>query len=184
MHEFYPASKSSPRLHLDECIHPDACMLLKAAGHDVTHTNDLGLNGATDQEQLAHCDREGRVLVTFDQLMPQHQLEWSPGTPVLLLKNTRRKRMSPQETADEVFAAMDEVSLALEPLRSVSEEETRRKLNRRLKNRRRKKHRRERERVAREKRESSPATEESLMDNSARWTLQNRSRSFAPCRFR
>jgi hypothetical protein len=54
------------RFHLDESVTTAVAVGLRLRGIDVTTTNDAGLLGATDPEQLAHALAEGRVLVTHD----------------------------------------------------------------------------------------------------------------------
>jgi predicted nuclease of predicted toxin-antitoxin system len=40
--------------------------LLRAAGHDCTHVNELGLGGQPDEQIMATADRENRILVSAD----------------------------------------------------------------------------------------------------------------------
>ena len=54
------------RFHLDEnCSHAIADGL-RRRGIDVTTTPELGLLGATDEEQLAHARAELRVIFSYD----------------------------------------------------------------------------------------------------------------------
>jgi predicted nuclease of predicted toxin-antitoxin system len=55
------------RLHLDEHIDPAVASGLRRRGFDVTTTVEVGLEGATDEEQLAFARDDGRVLVTSDR---------------------------------------------------------------------------------------------------------------------
>lgn len=54
------------RYHLDENLHHAIAHGLRRRGIDVTTTNDAGLMGCSDEQQLAHAHQEGRVLVTHD----------------------------------------------------------------------------------------------------------------------
>jgi len=55
------------RFQTDEHIQKGVIRALRARGVDVLTTSDAGLLGASDESQLAHAHREGRVLVTQDQ---------------------------------------------------------------------------------------------------------------------
>jgi predicted nuclease of predicted toxin-antitoxin system len=54
------------RFHLDENCHRAVAEGLQRRGVDVTTTPEAGLLNATDDEQLAFCDTQGRVLFTQD----------------------------------------------------------------------------------------------------------------------
>lgn len=55
------------RFHLDEnCAHSIAAGL-RRRGIDLTTTPEVGLLGATDEEQLAFCLAENRVIFSFDE---------------------------------------------------------------------------------------------------------------------
>ena len=54
------------RFHLDENIPKAVAEGLRLRGRDVTTTNDAGLIGASDLEQLAFADKNGRVIVSQD----------------------------------------------------------------------------------------------------------------------
>ena len=54
------------RFHLDESVAPAVAEGLRRRGIDVTTTQEAGLSGATDEEQLTFARREKRVLVTQD----------------------------------------------------------------------------------------------------------------------
>jgi uncharacterized protein DUF5615 len=57
------------RFHLDEnCSHAIA-EGLRRRGVDVTTTPEVGLLGALDEEQLAYCRVEGRVIFSSDEDM-------------------------------------------------------------------------------------------------------------------
>ncbi len=55
------------RFHLDENCPSAVAEGLRRRGVDVTTTPEAGLLQATDEEQLAHCARESRVLFTQDR---------------------------------------------------------------------------------------------------------------------
>ena len=50
------------RFHFDENGHRAVAEGLIRRGIDVTTTSTAGLPGATDEQQIAHCLAEGRVL--------------------------------------------------------------------------------------------------------------------------
>ena len=54
------------RYHLDENMNPAIAHGLMLRGVDATVTRDVGLAGASDEEQIAFALREQRVLVTHD----------------------------------------------------------------------------------------------------------------------
>jgi predicted nuclease of predicted toxin-antitoxin system len=53
-------------LYLDEDQDPLVARQCRTRGYDVLSTNDAGMLGATDEEQLDYAAREGRALVTFN----------------------------------------------------------------------------------------------------------------------
>ncbi len=55
------------RFHLDENCHRAVAEGLRRRGVDVTTTPETWLLQATDEQQLAHCLREVRVLFTQDR---------------------------------------------------------------------------------------------------------------------
>jgi predicted nuclease of predicted toxin-antitoxin system len=54
------------RFLLDESLSPTLLDLLRAAGHDVVHARDIGLQSASDPVVLAEAREQRRVLVTLD----------------------------------------------------------------------------------------------------------------------
>src|SRR5438128_329226 len=54
------------RFHLDETCNQRLASGLRLHGVDVTTTQDAGLSGATDEEQLEHAHSEGRTIFTHD----------------------------------------------------------------------------------------------------------------------
>ena len=55
------------RFHLDESCDPEIARGLRRHGIDVTTTNEVGLIGRTDEEQIAHALPLGRVIFTQDR---------------------------------------------------------------------------------------------------------------------
>lgn len=65
------AEDSSPepfvlRFHLDEHVANAIAAGLRRRGRDCTTTPEAGLLSASDEEQVAYCQTEGRVIVTSD----------------------------------------------------------------------------------------------------------------------
>ena len=54
------------QFHLDENCHRAVAEGLRRRGIEVTTTPEAGLLSATDEQQLAYCHRESRVLFTQD----------------------------------------------------------------------------------------------------------------------
>jgi predicted nuclease of predicted toxin-antitoxin system len=54
------------RFHLDENVDDAIAVGLRSRGIDTTTTEVAGINGASDEEQLAFALREMRVIVTYD----------------------------------------------------------------------------------------------------------------------
>jgi len=55
------------RFHLDEHVDPAIAVGLRRRAIDVTTTLEAGLGGATDEQQLAHCVQQRRVMFTQDE---------------------------------------------------------------------------------------------------------------------
>jgi predicted nuclease of predicted toxin-antitoxin system len=55
------------RFHLDESLTPDIAAGLRRRGRDCTTTQEAGLMGVSDTEQLAFATTEGRIVITADQ---------------------------------------------------------------------------------------------------------------------
>ena len=63
------------RLLLDTSIPQSATEALVAAGHDVVCVSDLPkAAAASDAKVLEHASRQGRILVTLDQHLGEHEL--------------------------------------------------------------------------------------------------------------
>jgi predicted nuclease of predicted toxin-antitoxin system len=54
------------RFHLDEHVDPAIADGVRRRGINVTTTAGVGMIGASDDEHVAFAQREGRVIVTFD----------------------------------------------------------------------------------------------------------------------
>lgn len=54
------------RFHLDESVDPDVALALRGYGIDITTTFEVGMRGQPDAAQMAHVQREHRVLITHD----------------------------------------------------------------------------------------------------------------------
>ena len=54
------------RFHLDENVPPTIALGLRQRGIDVTTSQEVGLLGASDQDQLAYATGKGRVIFTQD----------------------------------------------------------------------------------------------------------------------
>ena len=57
------------RFHLDENCSQAIAEGLRRRGVDVTTTPEVGLLGTLDEEQLAYCRAEGRVIFSYDEDM-------------------------------------------------------------------------------------------------------------------
>jgi predicted nuclease of predicted toxin-antitoxin system len=55
-----------PQFHLDESVTIAIAEGLRRRGRSCTTTQDLGMTGAGDDEQIAYCRTENRVIVTAD----------------------------------------------------------------------------------------------------------------------
>lgn len=54
------------RLHLDEHLSPAIAVALRSRGIDVTTSGEVDLLGVSDEDQLDHCRRTDRIIVTHD----------------------------------------------------------------------------------------------------------------------
>jgi predicted nuclease of predicted toxin-antitoxin system len=61
------------RFYLDENVDAAVASGLRLRGVDVVTTQEAGLTGTTDEQQLAHAMAEQRVIVTYDDdLLASH----------------------------------------------------------------------------------------------------------------
>jgi predicted nuclease of predicted toxin-antitoxin system len=75
------------RFLVDEALQDLVAYRLVAAGHDATHVRAIGLQGATDDDVLAHAAGEQQVLITTDtDFGTILALSGAPGPSVLLLR--------------------------------------------------------------------------------------------------
>jgi len=85
---------------VDEALQNLVAYRLVAAGHDATHIRALGMQGAVDDDVLAHAANEQRVLVTTDtDFGAILALSGAPVLSVLLLRGVG-------DTVDERVAAI------------------------------------------------------------------------------
>lgn len=54
------------KFHTDENVSSAVALGLKRRGFDVSTTPESGLRGASDEQQLAYCLREQRIMVSHD----------------------------------------------------------------------------------------------------------------------
>ncbi len=52
------------RFHVDQCLGKKFAALLRQEGHDVVHSQDLGLKYAPDDEQLLVAANDRRIFIT------------------------------------------------------------------------------------------------------------------------
>lgn len=80
----------SIRFHLDENVNHSIARGLRRRGIDVTTSSDVGLVGASDPEQLAFAQSQGRVIFTHDDdfLTMLNQASQHPG--LVFCKRNRR----------------------------------------------------------------------------------------------
>ncbi len=69
------------RIHLDENCSLAIAEGLRRRGIDVTTTPEVGLLGASDEDQLAYCLAEDRVIFSYDDDLS--------GSPTRLERSTR-----------------------------------------------------------------------------------------------
>lgn len=87
-----PAKKATmtpARFHLDESVDGRVAALLRQRDRECSMPNDVGLLGASDEEQLAFAGREGRVLVTRDEDFAALHYQGAPHAGVVLWQSDR-----------------------------------------------------------------------------------------------
>jgi predicted nuclease of predicted toxin-antitoxin system len=101
------------RVKLDENVSVRAKALFVAAGHDAESVIDEGMPGVRDEELLAVCAREERVLVTFDVGFGDVRAH-PPGTHagVVLLRLRDQQPAATFEVLRSLLAAHDLVAFA------------------------------------------------------------------------
>jgi predicted nuclease of predicted toxin-antitoxin system len=83
------------RYLLDEDVHPEAAVVARGLGLDVTSMHEVGRRGLTDFEQLGLAARDGRIFVTrnrddFIRLTVETFRAGGPHHGVLILPYTLR----------------------------------------------------------------------------------------------
>ena len=71
------------RLLVDENLPPSLAAMLRQAGHDAVHVNQVGLAGTEDPTIMAHAHREGRTVVTLDRDYPHLLRDGAEGPSVI-----------------------------------------------------------------------------------------------------
>jgi predicted nuclease of predicted toxin-antitoxin system len=79
------------RFHLDENCPNSIAEGLRRRGIDVTTTPEVGLRGAVDEDQLAGCLAEGRVLFSYDDDMLRLAATGVPHAGIVYCQQRRRK---------------------------------------------------------------------------------------------
>jgi predicted nuclease of predicted toxin-antitoxin system len=79
--------------YLDENLSQDVAAIAKEYGIDVTCSHDCGLDGSSDEEQLAYAAAERRVMVTrnyrdYSELTKRFQEEGRPHAGVLFVPSS------------------------------------------------------------------------------------------------
>jgi predicted nuclease of predicted toxin-antitoxin system len=78
------------RFHLDEnCSHAIA-EGLRRRSINVTTTPEVGLLGATDEEQLAYCSADGRVIFSYDDDLLRMAASGVPHAGITFCQQRRR----------------------------------------------------------------------------------------------
>jgi len=73
--------KLSIRLYLDEHIPLKLAETLRERGHDAVHTYEVGMGGASDEEQIEFAVQEGRTILTYNikHFAQLHRRCWETG---------------------------------------------------------------------------------------------------------
>jgi predicted nuclease of predicted toxin-antitoxin system len=77
---------------VDQGIPAAAIAFLRAAGHDVLHVREAGLNELPDEDILERAIREGRVIVTHDLDFPRLVAQSGGALPSVILFRLRVMR--------------------------------------------------------------------------------------------
>jgi predicted nuclease of predicted toxin-antitoxin system len=54
------------RLYLDEDVSSALAVMLRAAGYDVIHANEVGMSRAVDEDQFAKAAADDRAILTYN----------------------------------------------------------------------------------------------------------------------
>jgi len=101
------------RFLLDQNRSPRLAVLLRAAGHDVVHTADLGLDQAEDDEVLAVAREQDRVVVSGDTDFGA-LLALSADTSPSVILFRARNRPSADDQASVMLEHLDDLADDLE----------------------------------------------------------------------
>jgi hypothetical protein len=87
------------RIHLDEnCSHAIAAGL-RRRGIDVTTSSEVGLLGAIEEDQLAYCQAEGRVIVSIGGVTgAEAPIPFTLTAPLQALRRTSWDSSPPRRT--------------------------------------------------------------------------------------
>ncbi len=117
------------RFLIDQCLSADFASALTAAGHDVTHLRDLGMQRAKDPDVLDLARAEQRVLVSADTDFGTLLVRIGATRPsVILFRRTSGRR--PSDQAALLLANLVQITDALEVGSIAVLEETRLRVRR------------------------------------------------------
>jgi len=91
------------KLYLDQMLRVEIVEQLRALGHDVLSTRDLGQSTADDREVLGFAVQQGRVLITLDH----HFGDWAV-LPLCRHPGVIRLKVHPPETS-KLIAVLERV---------------------------------------------------------------------------
>lgn len=91
------------RILLDQNLPLALAPILREAGHDVTHTRELGLERAADEQILERCCDEERMLITADKRLTKFLATSRAECPSVLV--TRDVRASRAQDLGRLIAA-------------------------------------------------------------------------------
>ncbi len=117
------------RFLVDQCLSPSFAEALSAAGHDVVHVRDRGLQRAADPEVLELANREDRILASADTDFGTILAQTSArGPSVVIFRRASARR--PAEQAALLLANLAAVTEALDAGSVVVIEEARLRVRR------------------------------------------------------
>ncbi|NDL55654.1 DUF5615 family PIN-like protein [Phytoactinopolyspora mesophila] len=91
------------RLLIDQNLPRRLASLLETHGHDVAHTEDVGLATTADPQILSWCCTQDRMLVTADKKLTKFLAASSADCPSVLI--TREMRTTPTEQIAAILVA-------------------------------------------------------------------------------
>lgn len=101
------------RFLVDQNRSPLLAQLLREAGHDAVHTEDLGLERAEDDELIMRARDEGRVIVSGDTDFSALLALSHETSPSVILFRQRFARRATQQ-AGGLLSNLDEIAADLE----------------------------------------------------------------------